>query len=91
MVKLTRAMQNTIVHNEGATSLEGAVGKVKLSGSLIKLGLDIHAKQYVRGLTWLPIRPCGSHRRFRLDRAKFRFSRQHKSHCAPKPFIWKRG
>jgi transposase len=40
-------MQNTIVHNEGATSLEGAVGKVKPSGSLIKLGLDIHAKQYV--------------------------------------------
>jgi transposase len=40
-------MQNTIVHNEGATSLEGAVTKVKLSGSLIKLGLDIHAKQYV--------------------------------------------
>ena len=47
MVKLTRAMQNTIVHYEGATSLEGAVGKVKLSSSLIKLGLDIHAKQYV--------------------------------------------
>jgi transposase len=40
-------MQNTIVHDEGATSLEGAVGKVKLSSSLIKLGLDIHAKQYV--------------------------------------------
>jgi transposase len=40
-------MQNTIVHNEGATSLEGAVSKVKLSGSVIKLGLDIHAKQYV--------------------------------------------
>lgn len=47
MVKLTRAMQNTIVHDERATSLEGAVGKVKLSSSLIKLGLDIHAKQYV--------------------------------------------
>jgi transposase len=47
VVKLTRAMQNTIVHNEGATSLEGAVGKVKLSGWVIKLGLDIHAKQYV--------------------------------------------
>jgi transposase len=47
VVKLTHAMQNTIVHNEGATSLEGAVGKVKLSGSVIKLGLDIHAKQYV--------------------------------------------
>jgi hypothetical protein len=40
-------MQNTIVHNEGATSLEGAVGKVKLSGSVIQLGLDIHARQYV--------------------------------------------
>lgn len=40
-------MQNTIVHNEGATSLEGAVGKVKLSRSIIKLGLDIHAKLYV--------------------------------------------
>ena len=40
-------MQNTIVHNEGAASLEGAVSKVKLSGSVIKLGLDIHAKQYV--------------------------------------------
>src|SRR5882724_800898 len=40
-------MQNTIVHDEGATSLEGAVGKLKLSSSLIKLGLDIHAKQYV--------------------------------------------
>ena len=40
-------MQNTIVHNEGATSLEGAVSKVKVSGSVIKLGLDIHAKQYV--------------------------------------------
>ena len=47
MVKLTRAMQNTIVHDEGAPSLEGAVGKVKLSGWVIKLGLDIHAKQYV--------------------------------------------
>jgi transposase len=47
VVKLTRSMQNTIVHDEGATSLEGAVGKVKLSTSLIKLGLDIHAKQYV--------------------------------------------
>jgi transposase len=40
-------MQNTIVDNEGATSLEGAVSKVKLSGSVIKLGLDMHAKQYV--------------------------------------------
>ena len=40
-------MQNTIVHNEGAASLEGAVGKVKLSRSIIKLGLDMHARVYV--------------------------------------------
>lgn len=40
-------MQNTIVHDEGATSLEGAVGKVKLSRPVIKLGLDIHARIYV--------------------------------------------
>jgi len=40
-------MQNTIVHNEGATSLEGAVGKLKLSGSIIKLGLDVHMQFYV--------------------------------------------
>jgi len=39
-------MQNTIVHNEGAASLEDAVRKVKLSGSIIKLGLDIHARLY---------------------------------------------
>ena len=40
-------MKYTIVHDEGATSLEGAVGKVKLSGSVIKLGLDMHARVYV--------------------------------------------
>ena len=40
-------MKYTIVHDEGATSLEGAVGKVKLSGSVIKLGLDMHARVYM--------------------------------------------
>jgi len=40
-------MQNTIVHHEGAASLEVAVGKVKLSGSIIKIGLDVHARLYV--------------------------------------------
>jgi transposase len=40
-------MKNTIVHHEGAASLEVAVGKVKLSGSLIKIGLDVHARLYV--------------------------------------------
>jgi transposase len=40
-------MKNTIVHHEGAASLEVAVGKVKLCGSLIKIGLDVHARLYV--------------------------------------------
>jgi hypothetical protein len=40
-------MQNTIVHNEGASALEGAVDRAKLSDSIIKLGLDIHAQFYV--------------------------------------------
>ena len=40
-------MRNTIVHNEGAVSLEVAVGKVKPSSSVIKIGLDIHARLYV--------------------------------------------
>src|SRR6516164_3964889 len=40
-------MKNTIVHDEGAASLEDAVGKVKLSGSMIKIGLDMHARLYV--------------------------------------------
>jgi transposase len=40
-------MKNTIVHHEGAASLEVAVKKVKLCGSLIKIGLDVHARLYV--------------------------------------------
>jgi hypothetical protein len=40
-------MKNTIVHYEGAASLEVAVKKVKLSGSIIKIGLDVHARLYV--------------------------------------------
>ena len=40
-------MKNTIVHHEGASSLEAAVNKVKLSGSIIKIGLDVHARLYV--------------------------------------------
>ena len=47
MVRLTRSMKNTIVHHEGAASLEDAVKKVKLCGSLIKIGLDVHARLYV--------------------------------------------
>src|SRR5215471_10115392 len=40
-------MQNTIVHYEGAASLEAAVTKVKPSGARIKIGLDVHARLYV--------------------------------------------
>ena len=40
-------MTNTIVHYEGAASPEVAVRKVKLSRSIIKIGLDVHARLYV--------------------------------------------
>src|ERR1051325_10622811 len=40
-------MKNTIVHDEGAASLEVVVGKVKRCGSIIKIGLDMHARLYV--------------------------------------------
>jgi transposase len=40
-------MQNTIVHYEGAASLEVAVKRIKLNSSIIKIGLDVHAHVYV--------------------------------------------
>ena len=40
-------MQNTIVHYEGAASLEAAASKVKAGGAQIKIGLDVHVRQYV--------------------------------------------
>jgi transposase len=40
-------MKNTIVHDEGAASLEDAIHRVKLCGSMIKIGLDVHARLYV--------------------------------------------
>ena len=40
-------MKNTIVHHEGATSLEAVATKVKLNLALIKIGLDMHARLYV--------------------------------------------
>jgi transposase len=40
-------MQNTIVQDEGAASLKVAKTKVELSGSIIKIGLDVHARVYV--------------------------------------------
>ena len=40
-------MKNTIVHHEGTTSLKVAVNKIGLCGSVIKIGLDVHARLYV--------------------------------------------
>ena len=40
-------MKNTIVHDEGAASLEVAVKRIKLNRSIIKIGLDVHARIYV--------------------------------------------
>ena len=40
-------MQNTIVHHEGAASLKVAVNRIKLNSSVIKIGLDVHARLYV--------------------------------------------
>ena len=40
-------MKNTIVHDEGTTSLEAVATKVKPCGAQIKIGLDVHARLYV--------------------------------------------
>ena len=40
-------MIQTIVHHEGAAALTVATAKVILTGSVIKLGLDIHSRLYV--------------------------------------------
>ena len=40
-------MQNTIVHDEGAASLKVAGTKIRFSCSVIKIGLDVHARLYV--------------------------------------------
>jgi transposase len=40
-------MKNTIVHYEGAASLEAVATKVKPRGARIKIGLDVHAYFYV--------------------------------------------
>lgn len=40
-------MKNTIVHHEGATSLEVVATKVKPNSAVIKIGLDVHMRLYV--------------------------------------------
>jgi transposase len=40
-------MKNTIVHHEGAASLEVVATRIKLNRAVIKIGLDVHARLYV--------------------------------------------
>lgn len=40
-------MNNTIVHHEGATSLEAVGRRIKPKRAVIKIGLDVHARLYV--------------------------------------------
>jgi transposase len=40
-------MKNTIVHHEGAASLEVVATRIKLNRAMIKIGLDVHARLYV--------------------------------------------
>jgi transposase len=40
-------MQNTIIHHEGAASLEVVVSKIRPGAAVIKIGLDVHARIYV--------------------------------------------
>jgi Transposase IS116/IS110/IS902 family len=47
LVKLTRSMNRTIVHHEGATSLKAASHYINNCASTIKLGVDVHARLYV--------------------------------------------
>ena len=64
-------MYKTIVHHEGAGSLETAVGKVKLDGAVIKLGLDMHLKEYVTVAQYDQLLPKPA-RRFRPQRPRSR-------------------
>jgi hypothetical protein len=40
-------MHNTIVHHEGAASLEVVATKLKPRAAVIKIGLDVHTRLYV--------------------------------------------
>lgn len=57
-------MQNTIVHDEGATSPEVAVNRIKLNRSMIKIGLDVHARVYVAVVQYDQLLPKPARRFF---------------------------
>jgi len=78
-------MKNTIVYDEGASSLEVAVRKLKLSGSIIKIGLDVHARLYVAVTQYDHLLPKPA-RRFCppefVPAPRSASPRRNKSHCA---------
>ena len=76
-------MQNTIVHYEGTVSLEAVATKVKPSGAVIKIGLDVHARLYVAVAQYGHLLPKAARR---LSPEQF----VPWVECAPKPFTWKR-
>ena len=77
-------MQNTIVHDEGAASLKDAVHRIKLSGSMIKIGLDVHARLYVAVAQYDYLLPKPA-RRF----APIKFCRGSNDSCArATPCMW---
>jgi len=55
-------MQNTIVHYEGAASLEAAATKVKPSGARIKIALDVYARLYVAAAQYDHLLPKAAQR-----------------------------
>ena len=55
-------MQNTIVHYEGTASLEAVATKVKPTGAVIKIGLDVHARLYVAVAQYDPLLPKAARR-----------------------------
>ena len=55
-------MQNTIVHYEGTASLEAVATKVRPTGAVIKIGLDVHARLYVAVAQYDPLLPKAARR-----------------------------
>src|SRR5262249_26061986 len=60
-------MQNTIVHYEGAASLEAVATKVKPSCARIKIGLDVHARLYAAAAQYDDLLPKAAAGRLRRE------------------------
>jgi hypothetical protein len=59
-------MNNTIVHYEGAASLEAAGSRIKPGPAVIKIGVDVHSQIYVAVAQYDHLLPKAA-RRFRPD------------------------